>query len=108
MSRVIAAIAAFALLWLVFSLFVAGQPLVAIGAMLFGFSAMAIYATARSIAWRYLFPGVAGMLLFVAFPLVYTVQIGFTNYSSANLLEFERAREFLLSQSIAEDRKSVV
>ena len=33
-----------------------------------------------TIAWRYLFPGVAGMLLFVAFPLVYTMRIGFTNY----------------------------
>jgi maltose/maltodextrin transport system permease protein len=31
------------------------------------------------------------------------VQIGFTNYSSANLLEFERAREFLLAQTIADE-----
>ena len=103
LSRFIAAIAALALLWIVFSLFSAGQPLVALGVMLFGGTALAIYATARSIAWRYLFPGVAGMLLFVAFPLVYTVQIGFTNYSSANLLEFERARAYLLSQTVADE-----
>jgi ABC-type sugar transport system permease subunit len=50
------------------------------------------------LAWKYLFPGVAGMLLFVAFPLLYTVQIGFTNYSSSNLLEEERARAYLLDQ----------
>jgi maltose/maltodextrin transport system permease protein len=103
MSRVLIALAALALLWLVFSLFSAGQPLVAMGVMVFGGTAIAIYSAAKSLAWRYLFPGVAGMLLFVAFPLLYTVQIGFTNYSSANLLEFERARDFLLSQSIADE-----
>jgi maltose/maltodextrin transport system permease protein len=103
LGRAVLVIAAIALLWMLFSLFTAGQPLIAIGVMIFGGTALAIYGTAKSLAWRYLFPGVAGMLLFVAFPLLYTVQIGFTNYSSANLLEFERAREFLLSQSIADE-----
>jgi maltose/maltodextrin transport system permease protein len=103
LGKVLVVLAALALLWLVFSLFVAGQPLVALGVMVFGATAIAIYGTARSLAWRYLFPGVAGMLLFVAFPLVYTVQIGFTNYSSANLLEFERAREYLLSQTTVDE-----
>jgi maltose/maltodextrin transport system permease protein len=99
----IVVLASIALLWLVFSLFTAGQPLVAIGVMAFGATAIAIYGTAKSLAWRYLFPGVAGMLIFVAFPLVYTVQIGFTNYSSANLLEYERAREYLLSQTTVDE-----
>jgi maltose/maltodextrin transport system permease protein len=105
-GRAILAIATVALLWMAFSLFTAGQPLIAIGVMIFGGTAIAIYGTAKSLAWRYLFPGVAGMLLFVAFPLLYTVQIGFTNYSSANLLEFERARDFLLSQSIADEAQA--
>ena len=103
LSRSIVALTALALLWMVFGLFTAGQPLVAIGAMLVGGTAIGIYGSAKSLAWRYLFPGVAGMLLFVAFPLLYTVQIGFTNYSSANLLEFERARDYLLSQSLADE-----
>jgi maltose/maltodextrin transport system permease protein len=102
-NRVLIALSALALLWLVFSLFTAGQPLVALGVMVFGATAIAIYGTARSIAWRYLFPGVAGMLLFVAFPLLYTVQIGFTNYSLANLLEYERARDYLLAQTTADE-----
>jgi maltose/maltodextrin transport system permease protein len=101
--RVVIALAALAVLWLVFSLFTAGQPLVAMGVMLFGVTALAVYGTAKSLAWRYLFPGVAGMLLFVAFPLLYTVQIGFTNYSSANLLEFERARDYLLAQTTVDE-----
>ena len=102
----VAGAAALALLWMVFGLYTAGQPLVALGVMAFGFTALIVYGTATSLAWRYLFPGVAGMLLFVAFPLVYTVQIGFTNYSSANLLEFERARNFLLAQTTADEARA--
>ncbi len=103
LARMIIFVSSLALLWLVYGLFTAGQPLLAVGALAFGGTAIAIYGSAKSLAWRYLFPGVAGMLLFVAFPLLYTVQIGFTNYSSANLLEFERAREYLLSQTIADE-----
>jgi maltose/maltodextrin transport system permease protein len=102
-STIVAIATSLALLWLVFSLFAAGQPLTALGVMVFGAAAIVVYGTATSLAWRYLFPGVTGMLLFVAFPLVYTVQIGFTNYSSANLLEYERARDFLLAQTTADD-----
>ncbi len=91
------------LLWLVFSLWTAGQPLVAVGALALGGSALFVYGTATSVAWKYLFPGVAGMLLFVAFPLLYTVQIGFTNYSSSNLLDFERARAYLLDQAVVDE-----
>jgi maltose/maltodextrin transport system permease protein len=97
------AAATLGLLWLVFSLFSAGQPLVGLGALVFGGSALVVYGNARSIAWRYLFPGVAGMLLFVAFPLLYTVQIGFTNYSSAHLLDQDRARDYLLAQTTVDE-----
>lgn len=103
LSRSVLLLTALALLWMAFGLFSAGQPLVAVGVLIFGGTALGIYGSAKSLAWRYLFPGVAGMLLFVAFPLLYTVQIGFTNYSSANLLEFERARDYLLSQSTADE-----
>ena len=99
----ITASAAVALPWLVFSLWMAGQALMAVGVLAFGGAALYVYGTARTLAGRYLFPGVAGMLLFVAFPLVYTVQIGFTNYSSSNLLEQERARQYLLSQSVVDE-----
>jgi maltose/maltodextrin transport system permease protein len=99
----IAGAAALALLWLVFGLWAAGQPLVAVGLLALGGSAIFVYATATSVAWKYLFPGVAGMLVFVAFPLLYTVQIGFTNYSSSNLLEESRARQYLLDQAVADE-----
>jgi maltose/maltodextrin transport system permease protein len=103
----IGALAALALLWFVFGLYTAGQPLVAVGALFFGASAIFVYATATSVAWKYLFPGVAGMLLFVAFPLLYTVQIGFTNYSSSNLLEQSRARAYLLDQTVVDEARAL-
>ena len=95
---VVAGASALAVLWTVYTLHLAGRPLWAVGVLVFGALALHVYTTSSSLAWRYLFPGVAGMLLFVAFPLVYTVQIGFTNYSSAHLLERERARAYLLEQ----------
>ncbi|MBT9596852.1 MAG: maltose ABC transporter permease MalF [Vitreoscilla sp.] len=98
LGHVAAALASLALLWLVFRLYLAGQPLVAAAMLVVGGIAIYLYSSATTLAWRYLFPGVAGMLIFVAFPLLYTMQIGFTNYSSANLLSFERARAYLLDQ----------
>ena len=103
MARLATAGAALLLLWFVFSLWTAGQALVALGVLALGGCALVVYATATSVAWKYLFPGIAGLLVFVAFPLLYTVQIGFTNYSSNNLLELERARAYLLDQTLADE-----
>ena len=102
----VAGVSSLALLWLVFSLWVAGQPLVAVSIAALGGSAICVYGTAQSVAWKYLFPGVAGMLVFVVFPLMYTVQIGFTNYSSSNLLDEVRARQYLLDQSVADEAQA--
>jgi maltose/maltodextrin transport system permease protein len=59
------------------------------------------------VAWRYLAPGVLAMLLFVFFPLVYTMQIGFTNYSSNNLLDQPRARAYLLEQAVPDESSTL-
>ena len=102
-AHIATAVLAIALLWFAFALFTAAQPLTALGVLTLGGSALWVYSSARSVAWKYLLPGVAGMLLFVAFPLLYTVQIGFTNYSSSNLLDFERARAYLTDQSVVSE-----
>ena len=99
LSKVIAAVASLALLWLAFSVYASGEPLWAVALLAFGGTSLYVYLSATTLAWRYLFPGVAAMLIFVAFPLVYTVQIGFTNYSSNNLLTEARARSYLLEQA---------
>lgn len=48
---------------------------------------------------RYVYPGLAGMGLFVLFPLICTIAIAFTNYSSTNQLTFERAQQVLMDRS---------
>ncbi len=103
---VIAVPAALLLLWLVVSLYSAGQALVALGLLAVGGAALVVYGTAVSVAWKYLFPGVAAMLVFVAFPLLYTVEIGFTNYSSNHLLGEQRARRYLLDQTLADEAQA--
>jgi len=105
-GRAIATLAALALLWLTFNLYRQGQPMWAVGVLGLGGAALYVYATAQSLAWRYLFPGVAAMAVFVAFPLLYTVQMGFTNYSSAHLLSEDRARAYLLDQHEIEEAQA--
>ena len=59
------------------------------------------YASPRTNAARYLFPGVAAALVFVVFPMLYTVGIGFTNRSSQNLLGRDEARAYLVEEAAA-------
>ncbi|MEK8031583.1 maltose ABC transporter permease MalF [Ideonella sp. DXS29W] len=95
----VAAVSMFAVLWFAWRLAASGQLLVSTATLALGMLGVYSYASATSLAWRYLFPGVAGMLVFAALPLAYTVQLGFTNYSSAHLLSETRARSYLLEQS---------
>ena len=97
------AVAALALAWLVFATHVAGQPLWALALAVIGGVTVWVYASRASVAWKYLLPGVLGMLAFAAFPLLFTMQLGFTNYSSNHLLGQERARAYLLDQSTVDE-----
>jgi maltose/maltodextrin transport system permease protein len=90
-------------LYLVFNVFAAGQLGWALGLLVLLSAGFFVYLSNIAFAYRYLFPGIAGMLVFVAFPLFYTAQIGFTNYSSSNLLTQERVRGYLLEQSVPDD-----
>jgi len=94
----ITAAAALAALYTVFLIYVSGQTSWAVGALTLFTAGFYVYVSNAGFAYRYLFPGIAGMLVFIAFPLIYTAQIGFTNYSSAHLLSEERVREYLLDQ----------
>lgn len=58
-----------------------------------------IFARKRTYAHRYIYPGVAGMILFIIFPLIYTIGLAFTNYSGSNQLSFQRTQGVLLEQS---------
>ncbi len=99
----LAILVALGCLWVVFRIYATGQALWAVGALALFALGFFVYLANVAFAYRYLFPGLAGMAVFVAFPLVYTVQIGFTNYSSANLLTLERATAYLLEQTTPGD-----
>ncbi|MEN9531490.1 MAG: hypothetical protein RIQ83_714 [Pseudomonadota bacterium] len=58
-----------------------------------------VFMNKKTYAHRYIFPGVAGMVVFIIFPLAYTIGIAFTNYSGTNLLSLEQARDYHLKKS---------
>ncbi len=96
-----------AFLYFVFMIYSAGQALYAIGLLTLGSIGFYVYLSNTAFAYRYLFPGLAGMAVFVAFPLFYTVNIGLTNYSSNNLLSQERATEYLLEQATPDETRTL-
>ena len=85
-------------LYLVFNIYLAGQAFYAIGFLILASIGFYIYLSNAAFAYRYLFPGLAGMAIFVAFPLFYTVQIGLTNYSSSNLLSLNVPKVICLNK----------
>jgi len=98
LARVAAVIAALLALFAVYQLYAGGSPVLAAacaGAMTLAFF---VYTAPRAYTFRYLFPGLAALGLFAVLPLIYTLWIGLTNYSSKNLLTFERATEVILGE----------
>ena len=82
-----------------FLLYQLGQPLFGAIVLAFATGFAIVYGSGRFYGARFIFPGVAAVLVFIAFPVVYTIYIGFTNYSSFNLLTYERAVEILTSRA---------
>lgn len=86
-------------LYLVVALYAQQQIAFALLVLVVVGSASYIFFTQRAYVHRYVFPAVAGMVVFVIFPLLYTIGIGFTNYSASNLLDLERVQQYHLSQT---------
>ncbi|WP_165313558.1 maltose ABC transporter permease MalF [Vibrio ziniensis] len=61
--------------------------------------ALYIFGSKKTYAHRYIYPGIAGMILFILFPLAYTVNLAFTNYSAKNQLSLERAQSVLMDRT---------
>jgi maltose/maltodextrin transport system permease protein len=85
--------------YLVVLMYVQGEYLFAIMTLILSSVGLYIFANRKAYAWRYVYPGVAGMGLFVLFPLICTIAIAFTNYSSTNQLAQERAQQVLMDRS---------
>ncbi|MBF8222785.1 maltose ABC transporter permease MalF [Halomonas sp. 328] len=98
-GRALVATLVVSLLWLVLAFHLNGQWMFALLFLVLG-SSLAVVFTKRSLmSHRYIFPAVAGLGVFVIFPLLYTIGISFSNYSSSNLLSEERVRDQLLSRT---------
>ncbi|MGD8110727.1 maltose ABC transporter permease MalF [Vibrio sp. TRT 17S01] len=61
--------------------------------------ALFIFGSKRTYAHRYIYPGIAGMILFILFPLAYTIGLSVTNFSAKNQLSLERAQSVLLDRT---------
>lgn len=84
--------------YLIVLMYAQGEYLFAVLALILASTGLYIYGNRRAYSWRYIYPGLAGMALFVLFPLVCTIAIAFTNYSSTNQLTFERAQSVLMGR----------
>lgn len=91
---------ALAIAWMVIPLYARGEYLFAMLVLILASAGLAIFANPGAYAWRYVYPGLAGVGLFVLFPLVCTIGIAFTNYSSVHQLTFERAQSVLLERQL--------
>jgi len=88
-----------AALYLVATMYAAGQIEIGLLTLVVATAGVIIFTTARAYTWRYVFPGLAGVTVFILFPLLFTTSIAFTNYSARNILSFERARAYFLDQT---------
>jgi maltose/maltodextrin transport system permease protein len=85
--------------YLVILMYAQGEYLFAVTTLILSSVGLYIFFNRKAYAWRYVYPGLAGMGLFVLFPLICTIAIAFTNYSSTNQLTFGRARQVLMDRS---------
>jgi maltose/maltodextrin transport system permease protein len=76
-----------------------GETIFALVTLVLVATGIYVFASEKTYVHRYIFPGVATMFIFIIFPLAYTLWIAFTNYSASNILTFERARDYQLSQT---------
>ncbi|QLB44229.1 maltose ABC transporter permease MalF [Mannheimia pernigra] len=84
--------------YLVVLMYSQGEYLFAILTLILLTSGVYIFSSRNTYAWRYVYPGITGMVIFILFPLVATIAIAFTNYSGSNQLAFDRAVSVLTEQ----------
>lgn len=81
------------------SMYAQGETAFALLTVLITALAVYIFGNNKTYAHRYIFPGIAGMIIFVLFPLFYTLSLAFTNYSLSNQLSLERTQTVLLDRT---------
>ena len=97
--RILVALLTIPALYLVFNIYVAGNPWIALALLIVVCLGAYIYLAKPAYTYRYLFPGLLGFGLFVIFPITYMVYLSFTKYSSQNLLYFDRSLALLRQET---------
>jgi maltose/maltodextrin transport system permease protein len=92
------ALLALGLTYIVWGLYLAGEPLFAAVVMAVLVGIVIVFGARRFYTARFVFPAVTAVLVFIALPVLYTSYVGFTNYGARNLLTFDRVTELFLSQ----------
>lgn len=88
-----------ALLYVITLMYAQGETMFALVILLLGGIGTWVFTSEKAYNFRYVYPSLLGVVLFIVFPLLYTVNIAFTNYSSTNLLTFDRVKEIHLQQT---------
>ena len=95
--------AAFGVVYLVWGLYLLGEPLFAVIAMVIGGLGLMLFSFRRFYTQRFVFPGIAAVFLFILLPVLYTSAIGFTNFGARNLLTIDRVQAFHLARTVTDE-----
>lgn len=94
---------ALSFLYVIWGLYMAGEAIFAVLTFALGTAIVILYGWSRFYTWRFVFPGVAAVAVFIVLPVIYTSGIGFTNYSATNLLTLERVQAYHLQTLVKEE-----
>lgn len=95
------------LLFAAYTVYMIGQPLFGVILTIVALGFLFVFGMRRYYFARFIYPGIATMALFVIFPILYTIYLGFTNYGSFNLLTFQRVQEVLLSYKVIDKSTAI-
>ncbi len=96
----LAALIDIALLYVITLMYAQGELLFALTLLVLGSLGTWIFTSRKGYNFRYIYPCMLGIILFIVFPLLYTVNIAFTNYGSSNILSLERVKEIHLEKEV--------
>jgi maltose/maltodextrin transport system permease protein len=94
----VVALLALGLMYIVWGLYLAGEPMFAAVVMAVLIGVVVIFGANRFYTARFVFPAITAVLVFIAVPVIYTSYVGFTNYGARNLLTQDRVIELFLGQ----------
>ena len=58
-----------------------------------------VFISKQGYNYRYVYPSMLGVVTFIVFPLLYTINVAFTNFGSNNLLQLERVKAIHLAKT---------